>query len=186
MSELGKTNEIADELVMESVKEEGPRQKSLDWHNWVGLTTLLLALLAAIGALLAGITAHDAVMDRTMEVIEASNLAGAQVRVEVLKAKHEILLSMGDTPDAGEVAEVQVYESHVSELEADAAGDEATVAATNYTHLILAIAVTILSVAIALCGMAVVTEQKWLWIVGIVAGAAGTIALGIGIATMLS
>ena len=186
MSELGKTNEIADELVMESVKEERPGQKTLDWHNWVGLTTLLLALLAAIGALLAGLTANEAVLDRTLEAIEASKLAGAQVRVEVLKAKQEILLNAGHAPDAGEEAELRAYQHQVSQLLADAAGDEATVAATRYAHLVLAVAVTILSVGIALCGMAVVIERKWLWAAGLVVGVAGTIGLGIGIATMLS
>ncbi len=48
------------------------------------MTTLLLELLA-------GITATDVVLDRTMEAIEASKLAGAQVRLDVPKSKQEIL-----------------------------------------------------------------------------------------------
>ncbi len=51
--------------------------------------------------------------------------------------------------------------------------------------MILAVAVTILSLGIALCSMAVVIERQWLWAAGLIFGATGTIGLDIGTATML-
>jgi hypothetical protein len=41
-------------------------------------------------------------------------------------------------------------------------------------------------VAITMCGMAVVVDQKWLWLGGLVFGLFGAIGLAIGIANLLA
>jgi hypothetical protein len=60
-------------------------------------------------------------------------------------------------------------------LVTEAALGEAETQLTGYTHLVLAVAVTVLSVGITLGGMAVVVEERSLWIVG----------LGLGVYMML-
>jgi hypothetical protein len=184
VSELGDSTEVADELILETTKEGGDERESPGWHRLVALSTLILALLTAVGALLAGITAHEAVLERTEQAIEMSVLEGDRVTVEVLKAKHEILSSLGEARDPDEIAVVEAYEEQIAELFEETAREEGVVQEAGSAHLILAIAVTVLSVGITLCGMSVVIDQKWLWMAGLAIGLAGAVGLVIGILSM--
>jgi len=51
----------------------------------------------------------------------------------------------------------------------------------DHANNVLAIAVTVLSVGITLSGMAVVVEEKRLWLAGLIIGAGGVLALALGI-----
>jgi hypothetical protein len=186
VSEIGESSELIDELVMESVKEDEGRHKSPRWHRQVALTSLVLALLTALGGLLAGMTAHEALLERTKEIIEVSRLEGDRVSIEVLEAKHEILASLGETVDPAEIAQIQAYQEEARVLEMEARLEEALAQRTGYTHLVLAIAVTVLSVGITLSGMAVVVEEKRLWLAGMIIGGAGALGLAYGILVMLA
>jgi hypothetical protein len=186
VSEIGESSELIDELVMESAKEDKGAHKSPSWHRQVALSSLVLALFTALGGLLAGMTAHEALIERTKEIMEVSRLEGDRVSVEVLRAKHDILASLGQPVDPAEVAQIQDYEEEERRFEREAGLEEAVTQETGYTHLVLAIAVTILSVGITLCGMAVVVEEKRLWIAGMIIGAVGALGLAFGILTMLS
>jgi len=186
VSELGGSAELVDELILEATKEGEAGRESPRWHKLVALSTLVLALLTAVGALLAGITAHEAVLERTEQAIEVSVLEGDRVTVEVLKAKHEILSSLGEAPDPYEIALIEEYEEQIARLLEETAHEEGQVQEASSAHLILAIAVTVLSVGITLCGMSVVVEQKWLWIAGLAIGLVGAIGLGIGIVSLLT
>ena len=185
MSELGESSELASELVMETVKEDEAKDERQSWHKLVAFSTLLMAVLAAIGALLASVTAQDALFERTKEIIEISILEGDQVSVEVLKAKHEIMLSLGETPEESEIDQIRAYEVEIGELKGDAAGQEAEILSTHYSHLVFSIAVTLLAVGITVSGMSIIVEQKFLWIVGIIFGVAGAVGVGIGILTIV-
>jgi hypothetical protein len=181
VSELGGSAELVDELILEATKEGEAGRESPRWHKLVALSTLVLALLTAVGALLAGITAHEAVLERTEQAIEVSVLEGDRVTVEVLKAKHEILSSLGEAPDPYEIALIEAYEEQMAELFEETAYEEGRVEEASSAHLILAVAVTVLSIGITLCGMSVVIEQKWLWIAGLAIGLVGAVGLAIGI-----
>ena len=77
--------------------KKGSRVKR--WHKKVALSTLILALLAALGGLLSGITAQESQFEKIEEVINLTILENDRISVDVLKAKHEILISLGETPD---------------------------------------------------------------------------------------
>ena len=72
MSEGEVSSELIDEMVMETVKAdeagEGPK-----WHRQVALSSLILALLAALSGLLAGLTASQEVHIRTQEIMELNH-----------------------------------------------------------------------------------------------------------------
>lgn len=80
------------------------------WHKHVSLTILFMAVLSAVGVMLAGNSAHRAVMERTEEIIEISRLLGDRNYIETLKVKHELLEAL-DNPDdlPGIVAHVVEY-----------------------------------------------------------------------------
>lgn len=185
MSGYGETTEIVNELVMESAELGEVAGHAPKWHRQVAISTLLMALITAVGALLAGMTAHEALLDRTQELIDISIAQNERVSIEVLKAKAEIISELGDEPAPADLARIRAYDEEISEMEREAASEEARIQAINTVHLTLAVAVTILSVGITLSGMAIIVHQKFLWHVGLVFGFIGSIGVGYGIFSML-
>jgi hypothetical protein len=185
MSEVIETAETAQDTVLEAVESKEVGEQHPRWHKQVALTTLVMALLAALGALLAGRTANEALLGRTAEIIEMSRLEGDRLSVETLKSKHEILLALGETPDQAEVKRIKAFEAEMRELDTEAACEEALALSSASAHQILAIGVTMLSLGITLGGMAIVVERKYLWYVGLVFGALGILTVGIGVLPML-
>lgn len=182
MSEFNESTELAAELTMESVKEDEKSENAPRWHKWVSATTLLMALLSAVGAMFAGITAHEILLDRTEEIVALTTSQGDRLAIQVLKNKHEILISRGEVPDETELAQIVVFEAEVEELEREAERDEAGVQSSGRLHLIFAISATILAIGISLSGMAIIIGQRLLWYSGMIFGAVGAIGVGLGIA----
>lgn len=186
MTEPEEQAELASELIMETVKKGNTARARPNWHNQVALSTLFMALFTAVGALLAGMTAHEALLDRTQELIDVSIAENERVSMEVLKAKAEILASLGEVPSASDAAQIQAYEQEVRSAKEKAAEEEADVALVAHSHLIFAIAVTVLSAGITLAGMSIIAERKLLWVVGLALGAVGVLGVAVGVATRLS
>jgi hypothetical protein len=185
MSELPETVESAEDFitdVMDSQEVEGGHPR---WHKHVALTTLVLALLTALGAMLAGISANQSLIDRTEEIIEVNSLESDRINVEIIKSKHEILISLGETPDQTEIETIDAFENEAQELDTETVGDESLVNTTIKVHHIFAIAVALVSLGTALCGMSIIVNQKFLWSVGLVFGAIGTVVIGLGVLRML-
>jgi hypothetical protein len=181
---LGEMMEVVNELVLESDQADKEGHNPLKWHRQVAVSTLLMALITAVGALLAGMTAHEALMDRTQEIIDISIAENDRVSIEVLKAKVEIMTNLGKAPDPADLTLIQTYEAERRTLEADAAQEEARVQVIAAPHLILAVAVTLLSVGIGLSGMSIIVGQKFLWFAGLVFALVGTMGVGYGILTL--
>jgi hypothetical protein len=185
MPEEGESTELVSELVMEQMEHDRGESGSKSWHRKVALSTLLLALLAALGGLLAGITAHESNQEQIAEIISLTVLEGDRVSVEVLKAKHEILISMGETLDEAEISAIQAIEAEIDQKREEIVEEESLARAFAQTHLIFAVAVTLLAVGISVSGMSVVIEQKWLWGVGMIFGVVGAVGVILGILSML-
>lgn len=186
MSEIYESTELATDLTMESTKVDEEVGGAHRWHRWVSVTTMLMALLSAVGAMLAGITAHEILLDRTEEIVAISRSQGDRLAIEVLKNKHEILISRGETPDEAELAQIQVFKAEVEELEMEAKRDEEGVQSSGRLHLIFAISVTLLAIGISLGGMAIIIEEKLLWYAGIGFGVVGSAGVVAGVVMMLS
>jgi hypothetical protein len=91
-SELGETAEAARELIVEEMQE---KTETAEWVRKVALSAIVMALISAIGALLAGITANESLMERTEEILEVSRLESDRLHVEVLRSKHDVLRALG-------------------------------------------------------------------------------------------
>ncbi len=77
-------------------------------------------------------------------------------------------------------------EDRTRELKASTASEEEMVRVSANAHEVFAIAVALLALGITLGGMAIGTERKFLWTVGLVFGALGTLGTGISVLIMLS
>jgi hypothetical protein len=185
MSDAFDSTEITNEMALE-LTQVGQAGKPPRWHTVVAVSTLVMALFTAVGALLAGITAHDALLDKTTELMDTTIAENDRVSIEVLKAKVEILTELGESPDPMDIAMIEAYETEVTAFEEAAAFDESGLQAVSATHLILAVAVTTLSVGITLSGMAIIVNQKALWVAGLVVSSVGILGVGYGILSMMT
>jgi hypothetical protein len=186
MSEGGESTELTTELFMDHVDRDPVSLKEKRWHKLVALSTLLFAMLAALGGLLSGITAHENQIEKIEEVINFTVLESDRVSVEVLKAKHEILVSLGESPGETELDAIRAYEAEIEEKQSEVLQEEFLARTFGQIHLIFAVSVTLLAVGISLSGMSVVIEQKWIWTVGLVFGAVGSIGVILGIFSIIS
>jgi hypothetical protein len=165
--------EEAAEVGIEIIKEVHEKAEELEpWIAWTAVSTLIMALLSAIGALLAGITANEALLERTSETIEIMNRDRDQLEITMLASKHEILVALGKKPDGDEVRIIlNAKRIKISSDEMDK--QENKIESTMYHHERFAIGVTLLSIGITLSGMAVVSKKPPIWYVGLVAGLVG-------------
>jgi hypothetical protein len=186
MSENGESIELANEPIIESMDGDEGASKVQRWQKTVALSTLIMALLAALGGLLSGITAQESSLEKAKEIISLTILEGDRVSVDVLKAKHEILISLGEVPDESEIEAIRVYEEEIEQKREEVFEEETLAQAIGQTHLIFAISVGFLATGISLSGMAIVVTQRWLWMVGMIVGAVGAFGIVLGILTWLA
>ena len=185
MTEGPNTVEMADDFVEEVVETSEAGDKQPHWHKHVAMTTLVMALLTALAAMLAGMSSHQSLLERTQEIIEINSLDGDLVQLEVLKSKHEILTVLGEMPDQAEVKAIASFEDEVQELKTQADSEEGLVLSTMETHHVFAAAAALLSLGTALDGMSVIVNRKYLWVAGLVFGAIGTVGLVWGVISMV-
>ena len=180
VSELEESAAAAKDLIMEELHMERAHSK---WTSQLAFSSMIMALLAAVSALLAGITANDSMIQRTTELLEASRLNEIQLSIEVAKSKHEILTSLGKSPDD---AEVEKFRASEAIMKANMEIEESRVEKTVYEHELFAIGTTLLSMAITLSGLSIVTRRRSLWSVGLVFSAIGVGFVGWGVYTMIT
>ena len=185
MSKLPESMESAQDFITDAMDSQEAGDGHPRWHKHVALTTLVMALLTALGVMLASMSATQSLIERTQEIIEVNSLEGDRVYVETLKSKHEILTALGETPDQAEITTIAAIEEEMLELEIKTVGDESLVTTTTKAHNIFAIAVALLSLGTALCGMSIIVNQKFLWGAGLIFGAVGTAGVGLGVLRML-
>jgi hypothetical protein len=181
MTEYGESAELAADLALEDISEGVP-----SWYRGVAFTILVLSVVTATAALLAGMTAHETLLDRTEEIVDVSIAETDQLTIEILRTKHELQIALGQPPDPVEVAEIERMEAEAERYAEEAAAAEASALGAASNHLLLAIAATVAAIAIAVTGLAPIVIQRWLWIVGIVIGAAATGLLAIGIVRIVA
>lgn len=186
MSKLPESVETAEDFITDGMDSQEVGHGHPRWHKHVALTTLVMALLTALGAMLAGMSATQSLIQRTQEIIEVDSLEGDRIYVETLKSKHEILTALGETPDQAEIATIAAIEEEILLLKIKRVGDESLVKTATKGHHIFAIAVALLSLSTALCGMSIIVNQKYLWGAGLLFGAIGTAGVGLGVLGMLS
>lgn len=128
MSEFGaEAAVLASELVQEEMKEDEIGKEPHRWHSWVAMSTMAMALVTALGALLAGIAAHETLMERTSEAINISIAESDQISIEVLLTKVEIMQSLGHAVNPTDLERLELYGEEMKERRAEAVEEEAVV-----------------------------------------------------------
>lgn len=187
MANHGKTGQTEQDFVAELIDSTEDHEEELPrWHRHISLVILIMALLSALGAVLAGMTANRAVIERTEEILEVSDLEGDRIFVEMLKTKHDILTALGESLDQDELETISLFEREMQELSREAVNEEAMVQTSSRANHLLTISVALLSMGTALCGMSIIANRKALWMVGIGIGAVALICMGVGVHVVFS
>ena len=181
MAEYGESSEFAAELALEDISEGVP-----GWYRGVAFTILVLSVVTALSALLAGMTAHETLLDRTEEIIDVSIAETDQLTAELLRTKHDIQGALDQPVSAAEIEQIERIEAEQEKAEIEAESAEAAALDSASNHLLLAIAATIAAVAIAVTGLAPIVRQRWLWIVGGFIGLVAIVLLVIGIVKVVA
>lgn len=186
-SEIGEVGvDKVGEHATEHAREHGA---SIPWMRWLGLTTALFAVLAAVASLCAGHFANDALLDAgeaTLRQEQASDQwsyyqakgiksALRSSAADVLAASHA-----GDDVVAKAREEAEKYRKEQEEIQAEAKKleDERTKlekeSAENLAHHRgFAYSVTTLQVAIGLSAVAALIARRRVWVFALVVGLAG-------------
>lgn len=172
MTEYGAGSEMSAEVALEDMSDRVPT-----WFRGVAFTILVLSVVTAVAALLAGMTAHETLLDRTEEIIDVSIAQTDQLTVELLRTKHELQTALDLPVSAAEVESIARIEAEAEQFDADADATEAAALNAASHHLLFAIAATVAAIAIAVTGLAPIVRQRWLWSIGILIGALAIVVL---------
>lgn len=181
MGELEEASEVGLEVIAESSHE---LEQLPTWVAWTAVSTLIMALFSAIGALLAGITANEALLERTSETMQVINRDRDLLQVEILKSKHESLAAL-DKPAPDDEVRILANKESAKVASEEMKIEGAEIESTMQHHEQFAIGVTLLSIGITLSGMAVVSQRPPIWHVGLVAGTGDAGFVGTAIVGML-
>ena len=170
MTGYGESAEIAADLTLEDVTGPVP-----NWYRGVALTILVLSVITAIAALLAALSAHETLLDRTEEIIGVAIAGDDQLTIDILRTKQELETALGAEVSEQETERINELEDEIRQMESQVSDEDASARTSVATHLLLSLAATIAAIAIAVTGIAPIVHQRWLWAAGM---ALGVVAVG--------
>lgn len=178
MTGYGESAEIAADLTLEDVTGPVP-----GWYRGVALTILVLSIITAIAALLAALSAHETLLDRTEEIMGVAIEGDDRLTIDLLHAKQELQTALGAEVNEQETERIKELEDDIRQLANESSGEDASARTSVATHLLLSLAATIAAIAIAVTGLAPIVHQRWLWAAGAVLGVVAVGFLVYGVTT---
>ena len=169
---------------------ESERKEHESWTRFIAVVTALLAVVAAIGSLRAGLLVNEALLSKNDEIslrtqaTDQWNYYQSKGIKGIIYATTAQLLPPGSPALKQSRAETARYARQQEEIQAKAAGLEKSAdgkdreaARDMDRHHIFAFSVSLCQIAIALSAIAALTRSRHAWFVGLAAGVAGIAAL---------
>jgi predicted cobalt transporter CbtA len=147
------------------------------WISWVALSTAILAVLAAISGLLAGMHANEAMMSQIQASDQWGYFQAKSIKAAILEAK-TTLASEATDRDKEKAAQ---YQEEQAEIKREAEHKEAEAKASFHKHEVFARSVTMFQIAIAIAAISALTKRRKFWLVSLVFGLAGIVFLALGL-----
>lgn len=172
MSEdLEESNELAMELATES---SGDKNKE-PWVNHAAFSSMIVAMIMTVGALLSGISANESMIERQNEIVTQTKFSLAIIQRDILQNRLEMKQAEGIKQVEDLDRQILEFEQMSEEYLQETAEDLVESAATLRVHELLALGVTIMSISVTMTGMAIVLRARLIWYASI-----GFAALGFG------
>ncbi len=150
-----------------------------DWTLGVALTTALLAVLAAIGALASGHYANEGMLEQMEAANQWSYYQAKSLKENVLRSKLDLLEAFGKPTADKDREKLTQYKQEQEEIRTEADKLVKTSAHHMHLHTRLARSVTLFQVAIGVSAIAVLTKRRLFWYAGIASGIAGLVLLAV-------
>src|SRR5438445_7244501 len=165
-------SEVPLEHLHEHVKETA-EHSGAPWISWVGLSTPILAVLAAIAGLLSGRHVNEAMINQIEASDRWSYYQAKRIKATVLDAK----ISLAGAPNESDQSKRDRYEKEQEEIKFEAERKEAAAKSNFHKHEVFAGGVTMFQIAIAIAAISALTKRPRFWIVSLLFGAAGCVFL---------
>ena len=172
MEEIEVPLEKSQEHIHEAAHHEA-HSRGGGWIGQVALFSALVAVIAAIGALLAGQHANEAMVSEIRASDSWSFYQSKSVKASVLQTRVQLLADLGKPAHAEDEAKLEDYKKDQEEISEKAKHYEEESEHHLHVHETLAKSVTLFQVAIAISAISVLTRRRRFWYVGVVSGLAG-------------
>ena len=172
----------------EDAEDDGESRHS--WTRFVALSTAILAVVAAIGALQSGLLVNEALLQKNQQVSRLTQASDQwnYYQAEGLKALIYKTAAQGLPPgspvakDDGAQSDRYSAKQDAIKQQAEALVAQSEIADQKAEHFlarhhIFAFSVSLCQIAIALSAVAALTHRRRIWLVGLAAGAVGTVLL---------
>jgi predicted cobalt transporter CbtA len=167
------------EVPLEHLQEEihhHAQHDDVPWISWVALSTAILAVLAAISGLLAGMHANEAMMAQIQASDQWGYYQAKSIKAAILEAK-TTLASEATARDKEKAAQ---YQEEQAKIQREAEHKESEAKANFHKHEVFARSVTMFQIAIAIAAISALTKKRRFWFVSLAFGLAGVVFLLLG------
>jgi hypothetical protein len=183
MAEEGvETHELKESL---DEAAEGGEGKGPQWIMLLSLSTAVIAVLAAIGSLLSGSYANDAIVQKNDAILHQSKADDAWGYYQAKSIKAALFAVQQDpkwqADSARERRESEETQKRAQEEEKLVTERDEMSERSLHVHHQFAKSVTIFQVAIALAAIAALTRRKPMWWVSLGMGALGVVFFALGL-----
>jgi hypothetical protein len=182
MSEIQEQSERMNDTLIEVAKEGAKRP---DWTHGVAFVSLVFGLLSALGAMLAGAAANEAILERTREILDMQTEHSDRLEAAMLRQQILLLRSLDEPVNPALDERQKALDAEGAALEIDQSRMERFVEASVDDHEILEAAVTLFAIAISFFGMSVIIQRRHLFWIGLGVGSLGLALFGWGVLRFL-
>jgi hypothetical protein len=156
-------------------------------HTVPAITAAVLAVLAALGSLLSGHAANQAILAMSRASDEWSYFQAKSTKGHLYEVGADIVAALGTAPRDSAVEhfrkEAKRYEQEKAQIERDAERVQEESRHELHKHHRFALAVAAFQVGIVLASVSLLVRLKGLYALSLVAGAAGLVAMFLGLLT---
>jgi hypothetical protein len=145
------------------ILEEGKEK----WVLFVALSTALIAVLAAITGLLAGMHADDAMLAQIRSSDQWAYYQAKSIKSDILSSSNKILISLGKQPLVQDAEKVKDNKKEQAEIKEKAQDFQKESDLHVVKHAVFARGVTLFQIAIAIGAISIIVKRKSLWLVSI-------------------
>ncbi len=151
------------------------------WVLGVALSSAFIAAIAAVGSLLAGHEANEAVIDQVQASDQWSYYQAKGVKANILASKIELLEALGHPIETADREKVNQYTKEQEEIRRLAEEKQTSARHRLAVHSGFARSVTMFQIAIAIAAISVLSKRPQLWYVGLCFAAIGLWFFGSGL-----
>ena len=166
----------APEVPTEHLHEEIHHNHEAHGQGWtlgVALTSAIVAGIAAVASLLAGVHANEAMIDQMKSSDQWSYYQAKGIKANLLASQIQFFTVLDKPVPASDTEKLGRYKQEQEDIKKEAVKQEKHSEHNLEVHEIMARAVTLSQIAIAMSAIAVLTRRRRFWYLGLGCAAAG-------------